>query len=419
MVGRTKGAMVIRAAGKPDNTGGRSSAEYLWSMRDHLDSVDHCTLGEYVTAKLGNQSIAHCKGRYKPKGPKANELLGEGRQYWNQGKLDQAIGHISEGKEHVCDDQQVNRTLSSMKKQKNNIDKKLKITSSFINNKKLDEAERSLRKAAVISSKYDKYIEMKQRLEDARKKLQEEKIADIRKQAQEQAQKNADAREHEREEAQKEAEIKSHEEEELQREAENQRHIHEKANEARNRAREQAQKNANARENARIKAAEDKKRAQRKAEERRIARRKAEEVRKRAQRREDARKRARKKEDARRRAERKAHRDAERRRQAYINAKRNEDARRRAQYNAQREAERRRNAQIKSQRDAAAFMNTMIKVQQNMNANRHRRYTPPTHSHHSTPHSHTHKHQEKFNIWDSKEGKAFSHSLDTNRKYEW
>jgi len=173
-VGRTR-TTTLQASDKPDNAGGRSSPEYLWSIRDQLDSIDHCTLGEYVTAKLGNQSITHCKGRYKPKGPKANEILGEGRQYWNEGKLDQAINHISKAQKQICDDKKVDHALSAMKKQKDNIDKKLQKTSSYIQNNKLDNAETSLKRAAVISSKYDKYIEMKQRLEDARKKFQEEK----------------------------------------------------------------------------------------------------------------------------------------------------------------------------------------------------------------------------------------------------
>jgi hypothetical protein len=385
-VGRTNGAMVIQASGKPDNVGGRSSVEYLWSMRDQLDSVDHCTLGEYVTAKLGNQSISHCKGRYKPKGPKANELLGEGRQYWNQGKLDQAIDHISEEQKHVCDDQKVNKALSAMKRQKNDIDKRLKKTSSFIHNEKLDEAEKSLSKAAVISTKYERYVEVKQELEDARKKFHEDKIADIRQQAQEQAQRNANSREHDREEEQRDDEIRRHAEEQLQREIDERKHISDKAVDARREAAAQAQKNANARRDARIKAAEDKKRAQRRAEERRIARNK-EEARKRAQRKADAMRRARNQAEARRRAEIRAHKDAEARRQAYINA--------------QREAERRRRNNIKMQQEMNRLMYQLgetVSTQRNRNTHRHTptRTHTPTHTHSHT-HSHTHHNNSNSN----------------------
>ncbi|MCP4259837.1 MAG: PASTA domain-containing protein [Planctomycetes bacterium] len=38
---------------------------FLWKNRRSLDSVDHCTMEEYVVAKLKkNESISHCKGRY-------------------------------------------------------------------------------------------------------------------------------------------------------------------------------------------------------------------------------------------------------------------------------------------------------------------------------------------------------------------
>jgi hypothetical protein len=38
--------------------------ETVWSIRQTLDSVNHCTLEAYVLAKLNNQSIADCLGRY-------------------------------------------------------------------------------------------------------------------------------------------------------------------------------------------------------------------------------------------------------------------------------------------------------------------------------------------------------------------
>ena len=63
-VGRTTGG-VITARGRPDDVGARSSSEYLWALRNQLDSVDHCTLGEYVTARLDGAGIARCAGRYR------------------------------------------------------------------------------------------------------------------------------------------------------------------------------------------------------------------------------------------------------------------------------------------------------------------------------------------------------------------
>ncbi|MCP4265077.1 MAG: PASTA domain-containing protein [Candidatus Brocadiaceae bacterium] len=63
-IGRTATG-IAGAIDKPDEVGIRSSSEYLWSKRTTLDSVDHCTLEEYVMAKLQGNSIDHCKGRYK------------------------------------------------------------------------------------------------------------------------------------------------------------------------------------------------------------------------------------------------------------------------------------------------------------------------------------------------------------------
>jgi len=66
--GRAVGGIITLNA-RPDNIAGRTPEQYVWDMRDELklDSVDHCTLGEYVTAKLNDKLLDHCKGRYKPK----------------------------------------------------------------------------------------------------------------------------------------------------------------------------------------------------------------------------------------------------------------------------------------------------------------------------------------------------------------
>ena len=37
---------------------------WLWKNKRKLDSVDHCTLEEYVVARLENKSTNHCQGRY-------------------------------------------------------------------------------------------------------------------------------------------------------------------------------------------------------------------------------------------------------------------------------------------------------------------------------------------------------------------
>ena len=64
-VGTTQSG-VIRTTRKPDDVGGKTSPEYLWDKRNQLDSVDHCTLGEFVIANLSNKSMANCKNRFKP-----------------------------------------------------------------------------------------------------------------------------------------------------------------------------------------------------------------------------------------------------------------------------------------------------------------------------------------------------------------
>ena len=44
--------------------GANLDPNYLWTNKRTLDSVDHCSMEEYVVAKLKNESISHCVGRY-------------------------------------------------------------------------------------------------------------------------------------------------------------------------------------------------------------------------------------------------------------------------------------------------------------------------------------------------------------------
>jgi beta-lactam-binding protein with PASTA domain len=37
---------------------------YLWTNKKQLDSIDHCTMEQYVVARLKNESISRCAGRY-------------------------------------------------------------------------------------------------------------------------------------------------------------------------------------------------------------------------------------------------------------------------------------------------------------------------------------------------------------------
>ncbi len=66
MRGTTRTGRITESPGKPDDVGLMNSPEYLWSNRTELDSVNHCTLEEYVIARLTGVSMEHCLGRYQP-----------------------------------------------------------------------------------------------------------------------------------------------------------------------------------------------------------------------------------------------------------------------------------------------------------------------------------------------------------------
>ncbi len=64
-IGRNASGVTATPTGTPDYALA-TSEETAWSFRTKLNSVNHCTLEEYVLAKLNNESIAHCQGRFKP-----------------------------------------------------------------------------------------------------------------------------------------------------------------------------------------------------------------------------------------------------------------------------------------------------------------------------------------------------------------
>lgn len=69
-IGSTRTAIITGTPGRPDAASGRTPEAYVWSLRDGLDSVDHCTLGEYVIAKLEGRSTEWCRGRYRAPAPR-------------------------------------------------------------------------------------------------------------------------------------------------------------------------------------------------------------------------------------------------------------------------------------------------------------------------------------------------------------
>jgi len=72
-LGTASSGLITGTPGRPDEVGSRSSPEYLWDLREQLDSVDHCFLGEYVEARLGGGGAAGCAGRHRGE---VNSLVG-------------------------------------------------------------------------------------------------------------------------------------------------------------------------------------------------------------------------------------------------------------------------------------------------------------------------------------------------------
>lgn len=85
MVGTTADGGIITSTHET----GAFDPVFLWQNRRSLDSVDHCTMEEYVVAKLAEKPVDHCRGRYKPGSPVASgrdEAPAKGRE-----QIDQAI----------------------------------------------------------------------------------------------------------------------------------------------------------------------------------------------------------------------------------------------------------------------------------------------------------------------------------------
>jgi hypothetical protein len=66
-----RAGFIATATAPPDDRGANTPEAYVWDRRDILDSVDHCTVGEYVVRSLEGTGIAECNGRYvaSPRAP--------------------------------------------------------------------------------------------------------------------------------------------------------------------------------------------------------------------------------------------------------------------------------------------------------------------------------------------------------------
>ncbi|MBW1945263.1 MAG: PASTA domain-containing protein, partial [Deltaproteobacteria bacterium] len=61
MVGRVPGGIITSK-----HEAGGFDPVYLWTNKRKLDSINHCTMEEFVKARLEGRSISKCMGRYKP-----------------------------------------------------------------------------------------------------------------------------------------------------------------------------------------------------------------------------------------------------------------------------------------------------------------------------------------------------------------
>lgn len=130
---------------------------------------EHLKLQKETTVQKEFQQISKSKKNQK----KANELLHEGREFWNKGELGEAIEKVTEAQNLMPKDQKIMKTLKAMQKQKQMIDDALTKSNQFIVQKKFKEAQRTLRKAERISKKYPLYIETIEKLVTEKKKVDE------------------------------------------------------------------------------------------------------------------------------------------------------------------------------------------------------------------------------------------------------
>jgi len=87
------------------------------------------------------------------------ELLKKAEDLWNEGSLGDAIAVLKKGSKQFVDNKKIKQALQKMQKDKKRVDGEISRAKSFIEQKKIAEAEGSLRQAGAISKKYPPYIE--------------------------------------------------------------------------------------------------------------------------------------------------------------------------------------------------------------------------------------------------------------------
>jgi len=105
----------------------------------------------------------------------AKELLNKAKDYWNAGRLSNAIAVLVKDSKQLAKNKKIKQALQKMQKDKKTIDSELGRADNLIGQKKITEAESVLKQAGEISSNYLPYISAMTRLNLEKEKIKKEK----------------------------------------------------------------------------------------------------------------------------------------------------------------------------------------------------------------------------------------------------
>ena len=106
---------------------------------------------------------------------KAKKLLKGARMLWQEGKLQQAIAKVLQAQKLAGKDKEIAKQYAKWHQEKKRIDSLLTKAKSVIQQKRLKEAQKILKEAAVISDKYPPYKKVLEKLKEAQVKAEKEK----------------------------------------------------------------------------------------------------------------------------------------------------------------------------------------------------------------------------------------------------
>ena len=96
----------------------------------------------------------------------AKETLAKGQEQWKKGELNEALITLEKVVAHDSSSKQSAKVLRSMQLQKKKLDVLLKESTDFIDRNNYEDAKKSLKKASWISSQYESYQSVLQKLTD-------------------------------------------------------------------------------------------------------------------------------------------------------------------------------------------------------------------------------------------------------------